>query len=95
MIFGRDLVYDLDAQAWKGQPTESADSGIRNTGERFTGLVKNAYRVLLSRGIKGCFVCFLDKDTERFVRSRMEAPAGAALGQVADGERDPYGASGA
>jgi hypothetical protein len=28
--------------------------------------------VLLSRGMKGCYVCFLDKNTERFVRSRMD-----------------------
>jgi hypothetical protein len=35
-------------------------------------LVKNTYRVLLSRGMKGCYVHFMDKDTERFVRSRME-----------------------
>jgi DUF2075 family protein len=28
--------------------------------------------VLLTRGMLGCYVCFLDKETERFVRSRME-----------------------
>jgi DUF2075 family protein len=32
----------------------------------------NTYRVLLTRGLKGCYVCFLDRDTERFVRSRIE-----------------------
>lgn len=31
------------------------------------------YRVLLSRGMKGCYVCFLDKATETFFRSRMES----------------------
>jgi DUF2075 family protein len=35
-------------------------------------LVKNTYRVLLTRGMLGCYVCFLDKGTERFVRSRIE-----------------------
>jgi DUF2075 family protein len=35
-------------------------------------LVKNTYRVLRTRGLVGCYVCFLDKETERFVRSRME-----------------------
>ena len=38
-------------------------------------LVKNTYRVLLTRGLKGCFVYFADKDTERFVRSRIESGA--------------------
>jgi len=35
-------------------------------------LVKNTYRVLLTRGMKGCYVCFLDKATEDFFRSRTE-----------------------
>jgi hypothetical protein len=34
--------------------------------------VKNIYRVLLTRGMKGCYVYFMDKDTERFVRTRIE-----------------------
>ncbi len=34
--------------------------------------IKNSYRVLLTRGLKGCYVYFMDKDTERFVKSRME-----------------------
>ena len=36
-----------------------------------TILVKNTYRVLLTRGQKGCYVCFLDKDTENYFRSRI------------------------
>ena len=35
-------------------------------------LVKNTYRVLLTRGLKGCYLCFTDKATERLVRSRTE-----------------------
>src|SRR4051812_47186827 len=31
--------------------------------------VRNTYRVLLTREMRGCYVCFLDKDTENFVRS--------------------------
>jgi hypothetical protein len=34
--------------------------------------VKNTYRVLLTRGMKGCYVYFVDRETERFFRSRME-----------------------
>jgi DUF2075 family protein len=45
---------------------------VRQAGDRFLEFVKNTYRVLLSRGMKGCYVHFMDKDTERFVRSRME-----------------------
>jgi DUF2075 family protein len=38
---------------------------------KFLDLVKNTYRVLLTRGQKGCYVCFLDKDTENYFRSRI------------------------
>ena len=35
-------------------------------------MVQNTYRVLLTRGMKGCYVTFMDKNTEHFFRSRME-----------------------
>lgn len=72
VIWGPDLVYDLDRGAWRGQKEKSCDSVVKKSGDRFSELVKNTYRVLLSRGLKGCFVHFMDKDTERFVRSRTE-----------------------
>ena len=74
VIWGEDLRYDLDAQSWIGDKTKSADSVVKRSKEQFIDLVKNTYRVLLSRGMKGCYVHFLDKDTERFVRSRLEGP---------------------
>jgi hypothetical protein len=73
VIWGRDLVYDFDRQTWVGNKKESADHVVKRSKEQFVELVKNTYRVLLSRGLKGCYVYFMDKDTERFVRSRMEA----------------------
>lgn len=73
VIWGRDLRYDLDGQVWVGDKKQSADSVVKRSKDKFVDLVKNTYRVLLSRGIKGCYVHFLDKDTERFVRSRIEA----------------------
>lgn len=72
VIWGKDLVYDFDQQSWAGNPKESRDREVKQSRTGFVELVKNTYRVLLSRGIKGCYVCFLDKDTERFVRSRVQ-----------------------
>lgn len=72
VIWGKDLTYDLDGQAWVGNKKESRDRSVKQSKADFLQLVKNTYRVLLSRGMKGCYVCFLDKDTERFVRSRMD-----------------------
>ena len=73
VIFGADLVYNLDDQKWEGHPENSGDSVVKRSKERFVDLVKNTYRVLLSRGLKGCYVYFLDKNTERFFKSRMES----------------------
>jgi DUF2075 family protein len=72
VIVGTDLAYDFDTGDWVGHPTRSFDVTVKRGKDRFTEFVKNTYRVLLSRGLKGCYVHFMDKDTERFVRSRME-----------------------
>ena len=72
VVWGKDLVYDLDGQTWVGDKRESRDRTVKQSKADFLQLVKNTYRVLLSRGMKGCYVCFLDKSTERFVRSRMD-----------------------
>jgi DUF2075 family protein len=42
------------------------------SGDAFLALVKNTYRVLLTRGLKGCYVFFQDEATRAFVRSRIE-----------------------
>jgi len=86
VIWGKDLVYRFDAADWVGDKRESADQVVKRSKERFVDLVKNTYRVLLSRGLKGCYVHFLDKETEQFVRSRMEQGRSAepALLRVAE-----------
>lgn len=72
VIFGKDLTFDFEQMDWRGDSKESADSVVKKAKNQFTALVKNTYRVLMTRGMKGCYVCFLDKGTERFFRSRME-----------------------
>ncbi len=43
------------------------------TERDFLELVKNTYRVLLTRGMKGCYVYFQDEDTRNFFESRVGA----------------------
>ena len=71
VIFGRDLAYDWEKNKWMGHKDQSHDTVVKRS-ENFTDLVKNAYRVLLTRGIKGCYVYFVDKETEKFFKSRTE-----------------------
>jgi DUF2075 family protein len=72
VIFGPDLRYNFDAQNWEGHKDQSFDTVVKRSKEAFVELVKNTYRILLSRGLKGCYVHFTDKATEQFFRSRME-----------------------
>ena len=75
VIFGPDLVY-RPGVGWVGQPEESKDSMVRRGDrERFTSFVKNTYRVLLTRGLRGCYVYFMDPQTRDFFLSRLERPA--------------------
>jgi hypothetical protein len=71
VIFGTDLVCNPDTATWEGHPENSYDSQVKSS-PNFLQLVKNTYRVLLSRGMKGCYVYFIDKNTERFFRSRIQ-----------------------
>lgn len=72
VIIGKDLLYNFETNQWEGHPEFSEDSIVKRSGARFLDLVKNTYRVLLSRALKGCYVYFVDKETEKFVRSRIE-----------------------
>ncbi len=71
VIIGKDMMYSFDNYQWEGHPENSADRVVKTSGDNFLNLVKNTYRVLLSRALKGCYVYFVDKDTEKFFRTRM------------------------
>jgi len=72
VIFGRDLRYDARSGAWVGDPSVSRDHVVKTrSGARFTDNVKNAYRVLLTRGMRGCYVYFEDAETRAFVEGRL------------------------
>ncbi len=63
VVFGKDLVYNPSTHSWEGEAERSYDSVVKRSRDRFLALVKNTYRVLLTRGMKGCYVHFLDEDT--------------------------------
>ncbi len=75
VIFGPDLVF-REGRGWVGDPSCSKDTVVRRAGPDFLRLVKNTYRVLLTRGLKGCFVYFMDKETESHFRDGLVAGPG-------------------
>jgi DUF2075 family protein len=74
VIVGPDLVYRPMDGGWRGQREESRDRIVSRgvTDEEFTRFVKSTYRVLLTRGLRGCYVFFMDPQTRDFVLSRTE-----------------------
>lgn len=72
VIWGRDLRFDPATGDWIADRTHLHDRTVRNAGEAMLDLLKRTYRVLLSRGMKGCYVYFEDEATRTFVRSRTE-----------------------
>jgi uncharacterized protein len=72
VIIGNDIIYNFETNQWEGHIENSADTVVKKAGDKFLDLIKNTYRILLSRSLKGCYVYFVDKETEKFVRTRME-----------------------
>lgn len=72
VIFSNDLKYCFDKQAWESHSENSYDTAVKRSKVQFLELIKNTYRVLLTRGMKGCYVYFMDKDSENFFKSRIE-----------------------
>ena len=74
VIFGPDLVYRTLDGGWVGERDQSHDRIVRSgvTEQQFTDFVKSTYRVLLTRGLRGCYVYFMDAPTRDFFLSRIE-----------------------
>ena len=89
VIFGSDITYSFKEGNWVAHPKSSKDPVVRAAKDKFADLIKNTYRVLLSRGLKGCYVYFLDPDTEKFFRSRMDV-AGEVHHGIHEEEIEPY-----
>lgn len=77
VIWGDDLVW-RPRQGWVGQPDQNFDRVVTRGAAKdlgaFTALMKHTYRVLLTRGLKGCYVHFTDEQTRDFVLGRLKLP---------------------
>jgi len=73
VIWGTDLV--IRNGRWVGQPKESKDSQLKRSVKSgaltFEDLVKNTYRVLLTRGMRACHLYVVDDETRQYIASRI------------------------
>lgn len=58
---------DASLKGYKSALKVNADSAV----EKADTIIKNTYRTLMTRGMKGCYVYFTDKETEQFFKSRL------------------------
>lgn len=70
IIMGPDLVWRGDR--WEAHPEASFDTQVkRGTPEQFDRAVRNTYKVLLTRGMRGTVVYSTDNQTQELLRSLM------------------------
>jgi len=73
VIFGKDLIWNPEAKTWIANRSESEDPQVtrKSSDAEFASYVRNVYRVLFTRGMKGCYVYFLDETTKQYFKERM------------------------
>jgi len=82
VIIGEDLIYDngIITQPQKRAKTDKSLSGYKKmlkedkikAEELADKIIKNTYRVLMSRGLKGCFVYAVDKNLRDYLKERIK-----------------------
>ena len=77
IIVGDDLKLDKENLEYYTEWDDYKDSmGKRNMKEnldRLNKYVRNIYKILMSRGMKGCYVYFQNKEVEDYFRSRIDS----------------------
>jgi hypothetical protein len=86
VVVGPVLVYRPMDGGWVGQRDQSHDRVVRRgvTEAEFTRYVKSTYRVLLTRGLRGCYVYFISTTSRDFFLSGTERTSGISACQAAD-----------
>ena len=71
VIVGKDLRYDKETGVLYTDITATKDPTLKRSKEGFDDYVRNIYRVLMSRGMKGCYVYFCDNDVAEYFQQMM------------------------
>ena len=71
VIVGKDLRYDKSSGNLYTDITATKDPMLKRSKEGFDEYVRNIYRVLMSRGMKGCYVYFCDPEVASYFQQMM------------------------
>ena len=72
VIVGPDLIYNNYTGRVETNIKESKDPVLKRSGEKVDEYIRNIYRVLMSRGMKGCYVYFCDKPLRLYVEQKLK-----------------------
>lgn len=72
VIVGPDLYYNNYTGCIETNIKESKDPVLKRSGPKVDEYIRNIYRVLMSRGMKGCYVYFCDKPLRHYVETMLE-----------------------
>ncbi len=72
VIIGNDLCINKSTGSLSTDINATKDPMLKRSPDNFDKHVRNIYRTLLTRGMKGCYVYFTNKETERYFRERIE-----------------------
>ena len=75
VIIGDDLNFDAERKLFstdhKKYKDKTGKKGMKEKPEELNRLVRNIYKVLMTRGMKGCYVYFSDKGLEHYFKERV------------------------
>lgn len=72
VIIGPELKYDKERDCLQSDPTEEIHpKNIPREPTKHDSLIKNIYRVLMTRGMKGCYVFACDPGVRDYLRRKM------------------------
>ncbi|MFH1910123.1 MAG: DUF2075 domain-containing protein [bacterium] len=71
VIIGDDLKYNPNTGRLEGNIAATADPMLRRGRVDFEKYVKNIYRVLMSRGMKGCYIYCTDPGTQQYFKDKL------------------------
>ena len=71
VIVGDDLMYDKENDKLIANKSGTRDPVLKRSKEKFDEHVKNIYRVLMTRGMKGCYVYFTNNEVAEYFRRNL------------------------
>jgi len=76
VIIGKDLRYDKENNrlyaSWDDYKDQAGKKGLREKQGKLDQLVKNIYKVLLTRTMKGCYLYCHDREVQAYFRKRLQ-----------------------